>query len=113
MPWPRSSKNWSRIHIDFFKLEGTEFLLIIDSCSRWLDVYIMKGTDANKTIEKLRHSFAIFGLPEEVVADNGPPFNSAEFHRFCRTNGIKITNTPPYHPTSNGLPPYRKEREYD
>ncbi|KAK9680791.1 hypothetical protein QE152_g38821 [Popillia japonica] len=66
------------------------FLLVVDSTSKWLDVYVMKnGTNANFTIEKLRHSFAIMGLPKYIVSDNGPPF------------GI-LQHSPPYHPQSNG-----------
>lgn len=36
------------------------------------------------------------------MADNGPPFNSAEFRDFCAKNKIEYCNSPPYHPQSNG-----------
>ena len=46
--------------------------------------------------------FSSYGLPEEVVSDNGPQFVSHEFSNFMKMNGIKHTLTPPYHPASNG-----------
>lgn len=54
-------------------------------------------------ITTMRQFFAYFGLPDQIVTDNGPPFGSLEFTQFGEMNGIKMTRTPPYHPQSNGL----------
>ena len=62
----------------------------------------MKTTTSAKTIDVLRNLFASQGLPEEVVSDNGPQFTSCEFKQFLRSNGIKQTLVPAYHPASNG-----------
>lgn len=62
----------------------------------------MKSTTADRMIEKLRVFFAYAGIPEEIVLDNGPQFVSATYEDFLKLNGIKLTNTPPYHPASNG-----------
>ena len=51
----------------------------------------MASTTSTKTIDELRRLFAAYGLPEQVVTDNGPQFVSQEF--------IK---TSPYHLASNG-----------
>lgn len=58
--------------------------------------------NVKRTIEVLRNLFAAYGLPEEVVSDNGPQFASAEFKQFLDKNGVKQTLVPPYHPSSNG-----------
>ncbi|XP_049512447.1 uncharacterized protein K02A2.6-like [Dermacentor silvarum] len=62
----------------------------------------MKSTTASKTVEKLRTVFAAFGLPEQIVTDNGPQFVSDEFAVFLRSNAVQHVKTPPYHPASNG-----------
>lgn len=53
-------------------------------------------------MEKLRTIFAMFGLPEEAVTENGPQFVSTEFTTFHSSNGMRHKKTPPYHPASNG-----------
>lgn len=102
--WPKTENIWQRVHVDFFHFRGKSFLLIVDSKSKWLDVHLMnQGTDVNKTVEKLKITFALLGIPNSIVSDNGPPFNSAEFQRFCQLNGIIPLKSPPYHPQSNGI----------
>ncbi|KAL1437945.1 hypothetical protein MTO96_010458 [Rhipicephalus appendiculatus] len=62
----------------------------------------MNSTMTENTIEKLRRVFASYGLPGEVVTDNGPQFTAKDFTEFLRKNGVRHTRTPPYHPASNG-----------
>lgn len=38
----------------------------------------------------------------QLVSDNGPPFQSDGFDKFCAKHKIKLTHSPPYHPPSNG-----------
>lgn len=35
------------------------------------------------------------GIPEVINTDNGPPFNSEHFQRFCKSNGILLKYSPP------------------
>lgn len=100
--WPATHKPFERVHIDFFNFQGNEFLILVDSYTKWLEVFLMRKTDAKSTIEKLRSVFTIFGLPNQIVSDNGPPFQSIEFEQFCESNGIILTHSPPLHPQSNG-----------
>lgn len=66
-------------------------------------MWVMQTTTASRVIEHLRCSFATFGLPDTIVTDNGPPFDSAEFSQYCLRLGIQLLHSPPYHPSSNGL----------
>lgn len=101
--WPKTENIFERVHVDFFYLNGLSYLLLVDSKSRWLDVHCMsKGTGVTQTIEKLKLTFSVMGLPVTIVSDNGPPFNSGDFIKFCNINGINVLKSPPYHPQSNG-----------
>ena len=62
----------------------------------------MGSTTSAQTIVALREIFARFGLPRQLVSDNGPQFSSEEFELFLSSNGVKHLPTAPYHPASNG-----------
>ncbi len=78
------------------------FLIVVDTHSRWPEVIEMKSTTSTATIQELRRLFAAYGLPSQVVSDNGPQFASAEFKSFMKSNGIKHIRCVPNHPSSNG-----------
>ena len=58
----------------------------------------MSQTTTANTIAVLRRLFASYGLPEQIVSDNGPQFTSAEFVAFTQANGVKHLRCSPYHP---------------
>ena len=76
-------------------------LVIVDVHSKWIDAVAVFKPTANGTIEA-QVFFANFGLPVELVSDNGPQFTAHEFREFCSNNGIKHTLAPPYHLATNG-----------
>ena len=82
---------------------GEMFLIMVDAHSKWIEAHIMSNITAPKTIDKLRQIFAIHGLPDTVVTDNGPTFTSELFGEFMEQNGIRHVRTAPFHPASNGL----------
>ena len=63
----------------------------------------MSSTTATKIIEALRQLFSAYGLPEQLVSNNGPQFVAQEFDSFMKINGIKHIRTLPYHLASNGV----------
>jgi len=79
------------------------YLIAVDAHSKWPEVVQMKTTTATQTIIVLRQMFCAYGIPEQLVSDNGPQFSSTEFAQFCSANGIKHIRVAPYHPSSNGL----------
>ena len=77
-------------------------LIVVGAHSKWPEVIPMSKTTAAKTIEVLRNMFARWGIPEQLVTDNGPQFISEEFRAFIASNGVTHIRTAPYHPASNG-----------
>lgn len=103
-PWQWPGRAWSRLHLDFAgPFMGQTFLVLVDAHSKWLEAHIMSNITAAVTTDKLRGIFAIHGLPDTVVTDNGATFTSAIFKEFMEKNGIRHVCSAPYHPASNGL----------
>lgn len=102
-PWKWCIRPFQRIHIDYAEYQGVYYLVTVDSYSKWPEIIAMKNMTTVATINAMRMMFARFGLPEEVVSDNGPQFTAEDFAVFLTENGVKHTRTPRYHPASNGL----------
>ena len=74
-PWEWPSKPWSRLHLDYAgPFHGKMFLVLVDAHSKWIDVLPVQSATSTLMIEKLRVVFAVHGLPEKIVTDNGSVF---------------------------------------
>ncbi|XP_055922719.1 uncharacterized protein K02A2.6-like, partial [Eupeodes corollae] len=103
IPWTPTESAWSRIHVDFAgPINGFYFLIIIDSYSKWVEVFKTHEMTSIFTINKLRDVFCRFGLVDTLVSDNGRQFISLDFQQFLANNGIKHILTAPGHPATNG-----------
>ena len=99
--WPDSP--WKRIHVDFAgPFMGSMFMVVVDAHSKWLEVIPMSTTTTEKTLDALRNLFAAYGIPQQLVSDNGPQFTSNEFQECMAANGIRHVQSAPYHPATNG-----------
>ena len=103
-PWEWPGKPWIRLHVDYAgPFLGKMFLVIVDAHSKWMEIFPMNQSTSTATIEKLRQTFAVHGLPEILVSDNGTCFTSEMFETFLKNNGIRHLCSAPYHPSTNGL----------
>ena len=74
---------------------------MVDYYSCFIKVQKLTSTTFSSVITHLKAIFARFGIPAEMVLDNGPQFNSEEIHQFSQSYGF-ITKSP-YYPQANGL----------
>ena len=102
IPWKWPARIWQRVHMDYAEKDGVYFFVVVDAHSKWPEVFATASTTAAKTIEMLTRLFASYGLPEEMVSDNGPQFISKELDQFMKQHGVQHTRVPCYHPASNG-----------
>jgi transposase InsO family protein len=102
IPWKWPTRSFQRVHNDFCQKGKDYFLVVIDSQSKWIEVKHMTSTTTQRTLDELQLIFAVHGLPEEVVSDNGRQLTATGFVEFMIKKGIKHTLVPPYHPQSNG-----------
>ena len=80
IPWSWPTKPGQRVHIDFAgPFLNKMYFLAVDAHSKWPEVFELNQTTSSKTIAVLRHLFAMYGIPEQIVSDNGPQFVLEEF----------------------------------
>ena len=84
-PWVWPAKPWQHVHCDFAgPFQGSMFFMMVDAHSKWPEAFVMSSTTVSKTLDILRHVFPAYGLPEQLVSDNGP-----QFATFLKLNGVK------------------------
>ena len=86
---------------DMFELDWKAYLLSVDYYSKWIIVIKLDYTRSRDIIETVDKQFANFGVPEEVISDNGPQFTCADFLRLADTLGFRHETSSPGYPSSN------------
>ena len=81
---------------------GEYLIVIIDDYSRFLIVEIVYSTSARVVILVLDKTFSIFGIPDELKIDNGPPFQASKFAYFAKHMVFKQCKVTPLWPWANG-----------
>ena len=77
--------------------------VMIDAHSKRPEIFMMKLTSTEKSINVVRSVFARNGLCSQIVNDNGPQFVSEAFSNFMKSNGIFHLRSGAYHAATNGL----------
>ena len=93
---------WRKLGMDYFNFDGNSYVLICDYFSKFPFLYRAK-TSFWSLRDCLIDLFSIEGYPDDIVSDNGPPFQSKEFPKFLSGLGIKHTTSSPGYPCSNGF----------
>ena len=97
------NKPWEEVSVDFCDLpSGGHLLVVIDDYSRFPVVEIITSTSSEAVIPHLDRIFSLFGVPEKVRTDNGPPFNSETFRLFAQYLGFAHRKITPRWPQANG-----------
>jgi hypothetical protein len=93
---------WQKVGIDLFKFQQKEYVLCVDYYSKFPDIAYLPDTTSATLVSALKTIFARFGIPAEIVSDNGPQLASREFKNFTKSCNIKHTTSSPGYPQSNG-----------
>jgi transposase InsO family protein len=102
MPTPLPQGPWQRIGVDLCFCKGKDYLVMCDYYSRWIEVLLLTSTTSTAVISRMKDVFARFGVPIEIISDNGPQFTSAEFKDFASKYDFTHVTSSPYLPNSNG-----------
>ena len=81
---------WHLVRIDFIgPLPSSEYLLVVIDCySRYPEVETVHSTKASSVIPKVDRISATHGNPYTIKTNNGRPFSSDDFHKYCTALGM-------------------------
>ena len=91
------------VSTDLFKWNGGDYLLVVDSYSRFIEIAKLTNTSSSRVIQHTKSIFARHSIPTTVKSDNGPQYSSDEYRKFSLEWGFKHVTSSPYHPQANGL----------
>ena len=78
--------------VDLSRLQGHHYLLIVDYYSKLIAVENLQNPQSETVINKCKKVFSQFGIPKELITDNGPEFSSHIFHLFSKNLGHTTQN---------------------
>ena len=93
---------WQKIACDLFEYNSVDYLITVDYFSNYFEVDRLVDKRSPEIIRRLKSHFARWGLPEVLMSDNGPPFNSGAFKEFLNNYEIRHVTSSPRYPQSNG-----------
>ena len=93
---------WQLVSQDLMHFEGCNYLITIDHYSDFIEMDELDDTLSMTIVNKSKAHFARYGIPEQLISDNGPQFISTDFAKFCDEYGIKHETSSPYWPQGNG-----------
>ena len=93
---------WEKIAADLFTYKGKEYLITVCYKSNFWELDRLNDTKSSTVVKKLKAHLARYGIPKQLVSDNGPQFVSNEFEKFTKSWGIEHTTTSPHHSKANG-----------
>ena len=78
-------------------------LTIVDSCTRYPYVYLLRSVTSQSICDCLVDLFMHTGIYQIIVMDNGSNFASKLTANFLKMFGVSPRFVSPYHPQANGL----------
>ena len=108
-PMPIIEEPFSRIAMDIVgpldrSRSGNKYILVVcDYATRYPEAMPLKNIDAETVSEAIAEVFTRFGIPREILTDQGSNFMAELLNEVFRLLDISHIKTSPYHPQTDGL----------
>ena len=93
---------WQKVGSDLFEFKGHSYIVLVDYFSRFLEVIKLTATTTSAIISIMKAVFSRHGIPELLISDNGPQYQSHEMKQFSQAYGFVHVTSSPHYPQSNG-----------
>ena len=96
------SRPWQKLDVDLFLHDSLWYIFVGDYNSKYPWIFQLAAISSKDVFSALTFCFSEFGIPEEVISDNGPQFTAREYQYFVAQYGFRLTTTSPYYPKGHG-----------
>jgi transposase InsO family protein len=80
----------------------THIFVAVDRFTKWIEAKPVASITAAKAVEFIKEIMYMFGVPSNIITNNGTQFTVREFKDFCAYSGNKANYASVSHPQSNG-----------
>jgi hypothetical protein len=89
--WPFSTWGLDLVG-PFKKAKGgfTHIFMVVDKFTKWFEVKPTASITVAKAVEFIKEIMYMFGVPNNIITDNGTQFTAREFKDFCVDSSIKV-----------------------
>lgn len=98
-----ASRPWQFVASDLFFYQRKPYILIVDEYSGFIDIHKLDTETSHDAINACKRCFAMHGIPEIFLSDNGTQYSSQAFKKFAANWNFKHITSSPHYPQSNGL----------
>ncbi|GKV49730.1 hypothetical protein SLEP1_g56466 [Rubroshorea leprosula] len=104
-PWPFAQWGLDLLGPFMKGVGGVTHLIVgVDYFTKWVEVQPLSSLTSKKVKDFVFSSIICrYGIPNQIVADNGTQFNCSSFRDLCSNYGIRLQFTSVYHPEFNGM----------
>jgi transposase InsO family protein len=97
--WPFSTWGLDLVG-PFKKAKGrlSHIFIAVDKFTKWVEMKPAASITAAKVVEFVREIMYRFGVPNNIITNNGTQFTMREFKDFCADSSIKINYASVSHP---------------
>jgi hypothetical protein len=96
------NRPFQRIGADLFEFEQEQYLITADFYSGWFEIDLLPSKKTSTVVQNLKAHMSRYGMPDTLVTDNEPQFDSNEFKQFQKKWSFQHITSSPSYPESNG-----------
>ena len=96
-------KPFQKLYMDVFNARNQKFLTIIDAFTKFAQAIPIASKNAVDTADALITYFSLYGLPDEIICDQGTEFSNNIVKELLEKHKIQLNFCTPRNPNSNSL----------
>lgn len=76
--------SWEKVTMDILHFRGSNYLVVVNFYRTFPELRLLSLKTAEDLIQALKSTFAVHGVPVDVVADNMPALWKLSIKEFCQ-----------------------------